>query len=242
MRQVYPFWDSIGKRYIYNLVTIERFCDKPNLSTLSKTLEAMKILASTKGVSTFVLLERGCGVDRINWQEMVKQLRYTFAYADVQSVVYTREQNGIHELSAEGDAQFHADDEIERYNEDFLLQNRQLETDFTKNFKSCQPTCDEHFPVFRERNPENWLIDHYQQYQPEELTNFVKEFVFQYSDITDEEMKLLIDLLVDARDVSSQHKFDVSKFRQKFHVTLKPNVDWNDNDLANPFALKRKTG
>ena len=27
MGQVYPFWDSIGKRYIYNLVTKERFCD-----------------------------------------------------------------------------------------------------------------------------------------------------------------------------------------------------------------------
>ena len=35
MGQVFFFWDSIGKRYIYNLVTKERFCDKPNLSTLS---------------------------------------------------------------------------------------------------------------------------------------------------------------------------------------------------------------
>ena len=31
-------------------------------------------------------------------------------------------------------------------------------------------------------------------------------------------------MLVDARDVYSQHKFDVGKTRQKFHVTLKPNV------------------
>ena len=37
MGQVYPFWDSTGKRYIYNLMTKGRFCDKPNLSTLSKT-------------------------------------------------------------------------------------------------------------------------------------------------------------------------------------------------------------
>ena len=35
--QVDPFWDSTGKRHIYNLVTTERFCDKPNLSTLSET-------------------------------------------------------------------------------------------------------------------------------------------------------------------------------------------------------------
>ena len=38
-------------------------------------------------------------------------------------------------------------------------------------------------------------------------------------------MILLIDMLIDARDAHSQHKFDVAKSRQKFHVTLKPNVE-----------------
>ena len=38
-------------------------------------------------------------------------------------------------------------------------------------------------------------------------------------------MILLIDMLVDARDVYSQHKFDMGKTRQKLHVTLKPNVE-----------------
>ena len=55
--------------------------------------------------------------------------------------------------------------------------------------------------------------------------NFVKEFDLQYSDITDEEMILLIDMLVDTWEVYSQPKFDVGKTRQKFHVTLKPNVE-----------------
>ena len=38
-------------------------------------------------------------------------------------------------------------------------------------------------------------------------------------------MILPIGMLVRARDVYSQHKFDVGKTRQKFHVTLKPNVE-----------------
>ena len=97
--------------------------------------------------------------------------------------------------------------------------------DINKDSKSCQPTCDEQFPVLREKNHNNRLIDKYLQYQRKELTNYVKEFDFQYSDITDEEMILLIDMLVDARVVYSQHKFDVGKTRQKFHVTLKPNVE-----------------
>ena len=222
MGQVYPFWDSTGKRYIYNLVTKGRFCDKPNLSTLSKMLEAMKIHAGMNGIST---RSNGCGLDQMNWQEVVKLLRDIFAYAYVHLVVYTLEENGVHALSAEGDAEFYADDEIERYSEEFLLENRGLETDFTKDSKSCQPTCDEQFPVLREKDHNDRLIDHYLQYQPKELVNYVKEFDFQYSDITDEEMILLIVMLVDNRDVYSQHKFDVGKTRQKFHVTLKPNVE-----------------
>ena len=214
MGQIFPFWDSTGKRYIYNLVIKERFYDKPNLSTLSKTLEAMKIHASTNGVSTIAIPKLGCGVDQMNWQEVVKLLRDIFAYADVQLVVYTLEENGVHALSAEGDAEFFADDEIERYSEGFLLENCELKTNFSKESKSFQPTCDEQFPVFCEKDHNNRLIDHYLQYQLKELISYVKEFNFQYSDISDEEMILLIDMLVDARNVYFQQKLDVGKTRQ----------------------------
>ena len=239
--QVYTFWDSTRKRYIYNLVTKERVCDKPNFFTSSKTLEAMKIHASMNGISTNAIRKLGCGLDQMNWQEVVKLLRDIFAYADVQIAVYNLEEKGIHALSAEGDAEFYADDEIERYSEEFLLENRESEIDFTKDSKSCQPTCDEQFPVLREKDHNNRLIDHYLQYQPKELRNYVKELVFQYSDITNEEVILLIDMLVDARDVYSQHNFDVGKTRQKFHVTLKPKVELERQRPSKvPLHLKQK--
>ena len=114
MGQVFPFWDLTGRRYIYNLVTKEKYCDKPNLSTLSKTLDAMKTHASMHGVSTNALPKLGCRLDQMNWQEVVKLLRDTFAYSDVQIIVYTLEENGVHALSTEGDAEFYAVDEIER--------------------------------------------------------------------------------------------------------------------------------
>ena len=174
MGQVFPFWDSTGRRYIYNLVTKERFCDKPNPSTPSITLEAMKSHASMKGVSTFAIPKLGCGLNQMNWQEVVKPLRDIFVCADVQIVVYTLEENGVHALSHEGNAEFYADDEIERYSEEFLLEERELETDFFKKSKSCQPTCDEQFPVLREKDHNNRLIDQYLQYQPKALINYVK--------------------------------------------------------------------
>ena len=66
MGQVFLFWDSLGKRYIYNLVTKESFCDKPNLSTLSKTLEALKIHASTNGGFTLAITKLGCALYQMN--------------------------------------------------------------------------------------------------------------------------------------------------------------------------------
>ena len=109
-------WDKSTPSRIqtYNLVTKERFCDKTNLSTLSKILEAMNIHATTNGVSTIVIRKLGCGMDEMNWQEVVKLLRDIFVYADVQVIVNTLEENGVHALSAEGDGEFYSDDEIER--------------------------------------------------------------------------------------------------------------------------------
>ena len=178
MGQVYSFWESTGKRYIYNLETKKRFCDKPNLSTLSKTLEAMKTLASTNGVSAIVIPKLGCGLDQMNWQEVVKLPRDIFASADVQNLVYTLEENGVHALSAEGDAEFYADNEIKRSNEEFPLENRELETTFTKDSETCQLDCDEHFPVLREKDHINRFIDHYLQYQPKKFINYVKNTNF----------------------------------------------------------------
>ena len=84
---------------------------------MSKTLEAMKIHASMNGVSTIAIPKPGCGLDQMNWQKVVKLLRDILTYADVQLLVHTLEENGVQELSAEGDTAFYADDEIERYSE-----------------------------------------------------------------------------------------------------------------------------
>ena len=51
----------------------------------------------------------------------------------------------------------------------------------------------------------------------------------------------LIDLLVNARDVYSQHTFDVSKTCQKFLVTLKPIIEVKQQRPSkDPLHLKEK--
>ena len=89
MGQVFPFWDSTSRRYIYNLVTKERFFDKPDLYTLLNTLEAMKSHAAMYGFSTIAFPKVGCRLDQMNWQETVKLLGDVFAYSDIYVVEYT---------------------------------------------------------------------------------------------------------------------------------------------------------
>ena len=94
----------------------------------------------------------------MNWQDVVKFLRDIFAYSDVQIVVYSLDEHAIHAMSAEGDPEFYAEDQIDRYSEEFHLNERELETDFTSDAKSCQPDCDEQFPILRPKEQNDALI------------------------------------------------------------------------------------
>ena len=238
--QVFPFWDSSSRRYIYNLVTKEKYADKPVLQTLA-TFQNMQAHATMHGISTIAIPQIGCGLDQMNWQEVFKLLRDIFAYSDIQIVVYSIDEHAIHALSAQGDPEFYADDEIDRDSEEIHLNERELETKFTSDAMSCQPDCDRKFPILRPKEQNEDLIEQYLQYQSKELIDYFNQFDFQYSDITDNETALLIDMLIDSKHVYSLHKFDVGKTRQIFHVTLKPIVDLKRQRAGKlPLQLKDK--
>ena len=110
-RQIFSFQDSTGRPYIYHLVTKKQFRDKPALSTLLTTLEAMKSLAGVNGVSTVSIPKLCCGVDQTNCQEIVHLLRDVSVYSDILVVVYTLESRPVPVSSSEGHLDFYADDE-----------------------------------------------------------------------------------------------------------------------------------
>ena len=206
-------------------MTKEKHSDKPDLQTLATTLQNMQAHATMHGVSTIAIPKIGCGLDLMNWQDVVKLLRDIFAYSDIQIVVYLLDENAIHAMSAGGDPEFYAEDEKDRYSEDFDLNEREFETHFTSDAKSCQPDCDEQFPILSPKEQNEALIEHYLQYQPKKLIDYVKQLDFQFSDITENEMTLLIGMLIDSKDVYSLHKFNVGKTRQKIHVSFKTNME-----------------
>ena len=81
-------------------------------------------------------------------------------------MVYLLDEHAIHAMSADGDPEFYAEDEIDRYSEEFHVNERELATNFTSDTKSCQPDCDEQFPVLRPKEQNEALIENYLQYQP----------------------------------------------------------------------------
>ena len=111
------------------------------------------------------------------------------------------------------------------YTNEWTKEQDELETDFTRDSKSCQPPCTEQFPILRLKQLNDDLIDYYLQYQSKDNKILIKQFDFPYTDLEDAELVTLIDMIIDSRDVYSQHKFDIGLSKQKFHVTLKPNSE-----------------
>ena len=201
----------------------------------------MQAHATKHGVSTIAIPKIGCGLDQMKWQELVKLLQNIFAHSDIQILVYSLDEHAIDAMSTEGDLDVYAKVEIDRCSQEFHLNERELETDFTSDAKSCQPVCDKQFPFLRPKEQNEALIEYYFQYQPKELVEYIKQFDFQYSDITDNELTLYIDMLFDSKDLYSLHKFDVGKTRQKFYVTLEPNAELKRQGASKvPLHLKDK--
>ena len=91
------------------------------MPTLATTLQSMQAHAPMDGVPTIAIHRIECGLDQMNWQDVKKLLRNIFAYSNIQIVVFSLDEHAILAMSAEGDPDFYAKDKIDRYNEEFHL-------------------------------------------------------------------------------------------------------------------------
>ena len=127
-------------------------------------LQNMQAHATKHGVSTIAIPKYGCEIDLMNWQDLLKLLANIFAYSELQILVHSLDEHANHSMSAEGDPEFYAEDEIDRCSEEFHLKERELKADFTSDVKSCQPVCDEQFPILRPKEQNESLTEQYLQY------------------------------------------------------------------------------
>ena len=75
-------------RYIYYLITKERYFHKPTYDSLRETLEWMRNHAILNGVDEISMPKIGCGLDRLQWDKVETIIKNTFIRTDIKITVY----------------------------------------------------------------------------------------------------------------------------------------------------------
>ncbi|MEJ1287979.1 O-acyl-ADP-ribose deacylase 1 [Cricetulus griseus] len=76
-------------RYIYYLITKKRASHKPTYENLRKSLEAMKSHCLKNGVTDLSMPRIGCGLDRLQWENVSVIIEEVFEATDIKITVYT---------------------------------------------------------------------------------------------------------------------------------------------------------
>lgn len=75
-------------RFIYNLITKEKYFNKPTYQTMQSSLEAMKAHVENNCVQKLAIPRIGCGLDGLVWNKMRDQLGEVFNDVDIEITVY----------------------------------------------------------------------------------------------------------------------------------------------------------
>ena len=238
---VLPFWDNEASRFIYGLVAKKRCYEKIKPEDFRSCIENLVGHAQLNNIPAISIPKIEDGLDNIHWKGALDIIRNSFDYGHIKVEIVSQNEPNLQFVNASIRKEEVEEGDIDYYTEQFANGTEELETDFATDAKSCQPPCTEQFVELRAKEDNDALIDYYLQYQPEEIKEYVKKFDFRYTDLEDEELVVLIDMLIDSADVYSQHKFDVGKVRQKFHVTLKANSELKKQRPSKvPLHLKDK--
>lgn len=95
-------------RKIFNMITKQKYNGKPTDKTMNTALESLKVSAQQSGVTHLAIPLIGCGLDRLDWSEVKKQIHQTFQDTDINIVAYHYEAPKILECSTKGDKRFSA--------------------------------------------------------------------------------------------------------------------------------------
>ncbi|KAB5546331.1 hypothetical protein PHYPO_G00070800 [Pangasianodon hypophthalmus] len=78
-----------GDRFVYYLITKEKYNQKPTYETLRQSLEAMKAHCLENEVTKLSIPRIGCGLDRLAWDKVSVIIEDVFQHTDVDITVYS---------------------------------------------------------------------------------------------------------------------------------------------------------
>ena len=72
---------------VFNLITKERYFQKPTYETVRGALACMRALCAEKGIRRVAMPVIGCGLDRLEWEQVSAVIQDVFADTDVEILV-----------------------------------------------------------------------------------------------------------------------------------------------------------
>ena len=194
-----------------------------------------------------------CGGDPRLWKRIANELEEHFKHTGITIYVYISgkelqlknnlESRPLNDEHIAKILELSAGELVEKSkNED------EIATDFSKEAKRiCQPKSKEQFPTFRSAYQVKELTDkfttnvHAEQITHFNKTEFLQKFDFLQTDLTENELFQLANILLKDNDVYSHHKFDIGRTKQQFNIPLIKNAEFKKQRLSKiPFHLRDK--
>ncbi|XP_014677685.1 PREDICTED: O-acetyl-ADP-ribose deacetylase 1-like isoform X2 [Priapulus caudatus] len=76
-----------GNRYLYNMVTKKKFCDKPTIEDLEKCLVQLRNCCRQDGVTNLAMPKIGCGLDELKWFNVRLMIQNVFEQESIKITI-----------------------------------------------------------------------------------------------------------------------------------------------------------
>ncbi|XP_037627455.1 ADP-ribose glycohydrolase OARD1 isoform X2 [Sebastes umbrosus] len=77
------------RRFVYYLITKQKYSQKPTYESLTQSLEDMKSHCAENGVTRISIPRIGCGLDRLRWNQVSEILEQVFKDSNISITVYS---------------------------------------------------------------------------------------------------------------------------------------------------------
>ena len=81
---------SVENRYIFYLVTKQRYFHKPTMKTLEASLISMRDLCIKNNVDQLAMPRIGCGLDKLQWLQVSELIQRVFKQVDIEITIYVK--------------------------------------------------------------------------------------------------------------------------------------------------------
>ena len=90
------FTDPKSGQIIYNLITKQRYFQKPTYDAIFNTLSEMKDHAIANNIRSIAMLKIACGLDKMNWEKVSKIIVDVFQHSGITIFIYVSGQEIKH--------------------------------------------------------------------------------------------------------------------------------------------------